>query len=309
MKGRYLTLVIVMALLLIGGCSSPATSIADLQQTSEIIGDASALPETAAAEILPDIGPVQGEFLLLTYNVAGLPKEISDEKPEINNAKISPLLNDFDLVLVQEDFAYHGDLSAEVTLPYQSAPLLITETMSDGLNRFARFPFPPVERLTWEVCSGIFDKANDCLTAKGFSVTEMVLAPDVEIFVYNLHMDAGGDTEDRAARAAQVDQLLADIAARTEGRALLIAGDTNLRMERPEDQASLDKLLQEASLDDACRSLECGDERIDRVLFRSSETLNLTPTTWSIPGNFIDEDGEPLSDHDPVAVRFGWTSD
>jgi len=297
-------------LLLVSGCSLDSNSSHDDLRTADIISDLPAKPldETSGKplDVVPDSTTVEGEFLFLTYNVAGLPKEFSDEDPEINNAKISPFLNDFDLVLVQEDFAYHTDLAAAVTLPYQSEPFVVSETMPDGLNRFSVFPFPPVERFAWDVCSGVLDKSNDCLAAKGFSVAPVEISPGIGILVYNLHMDAGGDAEDMAARSAQVDQLLADIAARGAGQAIIVAGDTNLRMKRPEDVVSLDRLLGNAALADTCRFLECDDEHIDRVLFRSGNSLTLTPTSWTIPQNFVDEDGEDLSDHEPVEVWFAW---
>ncbi len=50
----------------------------------------------------------------------------------------------------------------------------------------------------------------------------------------------------------------------------------------------------------------CGDDRIDRVLYRSSESVTLTPLQWWIPLEFTTADGTDLSDHKPVAVRFRW---
>src|SRR6185503_16774088 len=47
--------------------------------------------------ILP--APTSGEFLALSYNVAGLPEGISGSHPATNTAIIAPLLNDYDLVL------------------------------------------------------------------------------------------------------------------------------------------------------------------------------------------------------------------
>jgi hypothetical protein len=41
------------------------------------------------------------ELSVLTYNVAGLPAEVSGSDPVANHPQISPLLNGYDLVLVQ----------------------------------------------------------------------------------------------------------------------------------------------------------------------------------------------------------------
>lgn len=46
-----------------------------------------------------------GEFAALSYNVAGLPEALSGSDPEANAPLISPLLDDYDLVLLQENWA------------------------------------------------------------------------------------------------------------------------------------------------------------------------------------------------------------
>src|SRR5699024_9684185 len=48
---------------------------------------------------------VEGSFDVLSYNVAGLPEVLSDSNPSVNMALIGPLLDAYDLVLTQEDFA------------------------------------------------------------------------------------------------------------------------------------------------------------------------------------------------------------
>jgi hypothetical protein len=98
---------------------------------------------------------LSGEFLALTYNVAGLPQGLSKSNPEINTPLISPLLNRYDLVLVQEDWetpepnpiapfrVYHELLNADARHSYQSvsAPLPLGSSperpgafVSDGLS-------------------------------------------------------------------------------------------------------------------------------------------------------------------------------
>ena len=259
----------------------------------------------------PDLAPEPGagEFLMLIYNVAGLPQEFSDENPEVNIPQISPMLNAYDLVLVQEDFAYHEELAAEVTLPYQSVPSEAVEDFGDGLNRFSTFSFPPVVRRAWEVCHGVFDHGGDCLTQKGFSRSTTTLAEGVEVVVYNLHMDASGGDADILARRTQVEQLLEEIDHNAPESNIIIGGDTNLKESRPEDMVTLQMLLDQGGLTDSCRHLDCGDDRIDRILFRSSSSVTLTPLSWSLPDQFVDANGADLSDHLPVAVVFGWQAD
>ena len=48
------------------------------------------------------VGAESGRLSLLTYNVAGLPQLVSHSDPEVNVALISPLLNHYDVVLVDD---------------------------------------------------------------------------------------------------------------------------------------------------------------------------------------------------------------
>jgi hypothetical protein len=59
---------------------------------------------------------------LLSYNVAGLPEGISSSHPEHNSPLISPLLNDYDIALLQEDFSYHAQIVSASQHPHVSPP-------------------------------------------------------------------------------------------------------------------------------------------------------------------------------------------
>jgi hypothetical protein len=52
--------------------------------------------------------------------------------------------------------------------------------------------------------------------------------------------------------------------------------------------------------------LGCTHEIHDRVMCRGSDSIALAPLTWAHPAEFVDTEGEDLSDHKPVAVRFHW---
>jgi len=65
--------------------------------------------------------PNTGEISALTYNVAGLPEGANaDQHPTIHMQLISPLLNAYDIVNVQEDFFYHDSLYHYLNFPYKS---------------------------------------------------------------------------------------------------------------------------------------------------------------------------------------------
>lgn len=274
--------------------------------------------------VLP--APSAGEFLALTYNVAGLPEGISGSHPATNTPIIAPLLNNYDLVLVQESWktpdpnpfpalhVYHEILEAGSMHPFKSvsAPLPLgtdperpSALVSDGLNRFARFRFDDVARERW---SGCHDSAADCLSLKGFSFARSTLPGGAVVDIYNLHMEAGGDPEDDDLRDAGVTQLSTFINTHSVGRAVIVGGDFNLHTDTEPDSTYFQRLLSEAGLTDVCAFLGCPQPgRIDKFLFRSSASVTLTPTSWHFETDvFMDDMGEPLSDHDALAVNFEW---
>jgi endonuclease/exonuclease/phosphatase family metal-dependent hydrolase len=253
-------------------------------------------------------GETSGTLRLLSYNIAGLPEGISQSRPKANIPRISPRLNAYDMVLVQEDFSFPHELRSGVehshrSSTHQSRSLL---GFGDGLSRFASYPFEAFSRVRWRRCHGTLANGNDCLAYKGFTVATHHLAEGVALDVYNLHMDAGGSKGDRRARLAQVKQLVRSIALRSRDRAVIVAGDTNMGRH---DEDLVAELMDGAGLTDVCRALDCPEpERIDRVLFRSSDRLALSALQWFIDRSFVDDQGRPLSDHLAVAVEMAWRS-
>jgi len=312
---------VVLGALLVLGCGDDADAVPDggttgaseastsgvTEATSGGATDSGSSESTAADESSTGAPtePQAGMLSVLSYNVAGLPDALSSSNPLVNTPLISPRLNEFDLVLVQEDFSYHAELSADAEHPHQSTPGG-GGTLGDGLNRFSQSAFEGFERNGWVECNGTVDSGSDCLTAKGFSVARHELGPGVEVDVYNFHMDAGGSADDIAARQAQIEQMLGTISTRSSERALIVGGDTNMD---EEDEADLVSLLEGAGLTDACRELKCGEAfRIDRIMFRSIDGIELTPTSWRVDLSFVDDEGEQLSDHEAVVVEFDWAS-
>jgi hypothetical protein len=278
-----------------------------------------------------DTETVTGEFDMLTYNVAGLPEGLSGSNPSVNQVLISPLLNAYDLVLTQEDFAnpdppiegirvYHDDLISAVDFPYLSTPQVPPmgtdpahpdALLGDGLNFMSRMPIGSVTRVTWDDCMGILDHASDCLATKGFAVTTIELASGVTVDVYDLHADAGGAAEDQAARAGNFAQLAAYIDMHSAGRAVIVGGDMNLHTDRPVDGDVWRTFLDATGLSDVCEAVDCGTDAdvIDKIAFRDSADVELTPETHVFERErFTRSDGEPLSDHDPLHVRFSYVA-
>ena len=247
---------------------------------------------------------------VLSYNVAGLPAGISSSEPDVNTPIISPLLNDYDIVLVQEDFIYHRDLARDAEHTFHSEEKELGEKLvNDGLNRFSQYAFGELARFPWPSCygdamGGTVTGAGDCLAEKGFSaaLTDLGLGSDIPIV--NLHMEAGDGPEDREVRAEGVRFMIDYLTQEYPEEAMIVAGDFNLHGDQEPDIINLNLLKDELNIVDACEVLECGDDRIDRVFFRSGPGIEIEALTWEIPDHFIDANGAPLSDHDPIHVRF-----
>lgn len=284
-----------------------------------------------------------GELLLLSYNVAGLPQEVSEENPEENIPKISPLLEPYDVVLTQEDFDwwqpaldeldftnYHERLRAETTHEHRTErhpgpdavgidvdedrPTLLA---GDGLGILSRIPFHDVERVPWDDCFGSADTSDggaaDCLAMKGFAVATFELADGVEVDAYNLHAEAGSAEESMQIRAEDFEQLAEYMAQRSEGNAVIFAGDTNLHLEPDHDRVDTDTpiwndFLEATGLTDVCDVVDCDlPGAIDKAAFRSDGGVEIEPLAQRFAtDDFLDEQGEDLSDHPPLEVRFAW---
>jgi endonuclease/exonuclease/phosphatase family metal-dependent hydrolase len=260
---------------------------------------------------------------VVTYNVAGLPEPLSSSKPSVNSSLISPLLNGYDLALLQEDFGYHAQIVSMARQPYQSAVDMSGQSLGDGLNVLSNYPFSDLTRVKWNMCSGVLDMGSDCLTPKGFAFARITVG-GLNIDLYDLHADAGDAPADQAARADNLRQLAASIRDRSAGRAVIVAGDTNARYWLAGD--NVPELVDGAGLTDVwvelvrggdrpapgstvtCSQVDPDDpacERIDKILYRNGAGVVLVPRDYRVEGaKFVDAAGMQLSDHRPVSVVF-----
>jgi endonuclease/exonuclease/phosphatase family metal-dependent hydrolase len=254
-----------------------------------------------------------GSLTVLNYNVWGLPEIITGSDPDIRLPQISPLLDEFDIALVQEDFAYHAELSEQTSHPYQSdsnhTGLVTPEEMGDGLNRFSRFPFSGFERVPWPSCNGTLECGGDCLATKGFTFARHQVEAGVEIDVYNLHNEAGRCDRDFVVRAASTEAILDEIDALSAERAVIVVGDFNLLLGDEGDEPLLE--MWSAALRDVCTELDCPERdergRRERAYLRNGTNVELTSVTHQLghPA-FFDEAGDALSNHPPQWVEIGW---
>lgn len=188
-------------------------------------------------------GAKTGTFDLLTYNIAGLPSLLFDngipgDKSD-NTETIGSKFEQFgyDIIHVQEDFAYHSDLLKKDNHPFRTSSSG-NVPLGSGLNTLSKYDWKTFDRVTWDKC---FLNEADCLTRKGFTFMRLDMPGGVEIDLYNLHSDAGDDQGDKDARRSDDNQLLNYIKANSIGHAVVIAGDLNDRY--TESGRSIDILI------------------------------------------------------------------
>ncbi|WP_246002245.1 jacalin-like lectin [Allorhizocola rhizosphaerae] len=269
----------------------------------------------------PASAATSGTFSVLTYNIAGLPEGWSSGNPSKNTTPIGHRLPAYDIVHVQEDFNYHADLYAADTHPHRT-PTSGGAGFGDGLNTLSDFPYSDFTRVRWSNCNG-----TDCLTPKGFTWSRIRLAEGVHVDFYNVHANAGTSTADLAARRANISQLSRYIATNSAGNAVIVMGDTNTRYTRVED--NIRDLVSANRLTDAwvrqerggvppaagSPALVCDEENVtnscevvDKILYRGNRFIDLRLMRYhNENAAFVDGEGEPLSDHYPIAAWFSWS--
>ena len=203
------------------------------------------------------------KFSIATLNVDGLPQKIlvvkvnADGPGDEGTARIGKYLTKkgYDMVLMQEDFNYHGVLSVLLEDNYkmdewtgtvgidiegQKVDLLHLQNhrfSCDGLLTAWKndLQVTPAPRTPWTHNFGKFSHAADELVTKGFRRYDVTLRNGERIVVYNMHMDASDskdEAEDKAgpdheARMAQWAQLKEDVLQNLDSRPVIIAGDVN----------------------------------------------------------------------------------
>ncbi len=269
---------------------------------------------------------VTGTFKALSINVAGLPAIISSGSPATDTVQLSPRLNDYDIVSTQEDFAYHSDLVSALTLPHQTV-FSGNVPFGDGMDIFSNFVIYQETRTKWNDAYGFINNGADEMTPKGILYTSLEIQPGVFIDVYDIHTDADCDEGSLAARRSNMNQLAEMIRQRSEGKAVIVIGDTNSRYTREGDNFE-SAVLDTCGLTDAWIELVRGGVRpadgdaltdasdkngpnyevVDKIWYRSGVNLDLQATFYKLlDTEFLDDNGKLLSDHYPITATFEYT--
>lgn len=274
-----------------------------------------------------------GQLNVLSYNVAGLPAGFNaDQSPDKNTKLISPLLNNYDIVNVQENWGpYQEDLKSALKFPYVSTPAGSGFFESDGLNTLSKYPWIApnpaapnhILHVPYRDCSNIIE----CLAGKGFTVARTVLPDGSALDVYNTHTTAGDKSADMRARAANLRQMSDFMKTYSAGRAVLLMMDSNSRYTRGPD--NLRYILDQNGLSDPWVDLILGGnapaagapalvcskilpdpskcEVVDKIFYRGSDDLKLQALKYVLDNPlFYDSAGQPLSDHSPLSTLLGY---
>ena len=203
------------------------------------------------------------QFTVATLNVDGLPQKLlvvnvnADGPGDAGTARIGKYLvkKGYDLVMLQEDFSYHGILSVWLEDDYKMDEWSGTLYVLDGPrkvdflhlqnHRYAcdglltawknDLQVTPAGRTPWIQNFGKFSHALDEMVTKGFRRYEVTLRSGDRIVVYNMHMDATDEKDevegkagpDHDARMAQWAQLKDDVLQHLDSRPIIITGDMN----------------------------------------------------------------------------------
>ena len=264
-----------------------------------------------------------GYFNILSYNVGGLPEIISSSTPSKYTKLISPKLNDYDVVNVQEDFAYNNDLISQLKFPY-STEFSGNVPFGNGLMTFSNFPLYMSTKVKWKDTHGIIIDGADQMIPKGFTYSSLEIKPGFFIDIYNIHTDADCDEESMRCRRSNMAQLAEYINNVSAGKAVIVFGDTNSRYTREGDDF-YNLLLVPCNLKDAwIQNVMNGEippkgesrmvddlgqlgEVVDKIWFRSGKNIEINASTFKILlTEFTDDEGNQLSDHYPVTSRIDY---
>lgn len=303
------------------------------------------------------------QFTIASLNVDGLPQKVlfldinADGPGKEGSLRIGKYLAEksYDMVFMQEDFNFHTELALPMACQYNfdkwSGSVGLLSKKIDFLHlQNLRFDCDGLgaawkgcikarctDREAWNDVFGKFSHANDELATKGFRRYEATLPSGLELVVYNVHMDAGDDYDekngndygDRLARLGEWQQLLDHILPRIDERPIIILGDMNSYYCRDQIEASFIDAINAtgmAEAHDAWIELEKdgqypepiegivyseqqgfnhGGETLDKIIYiNPADGPKLTPVRYTCDKEDYQHEGKALGDHYPIAATF-----
>ena len=251
---------------------------------------------------------------ILVYNTHGLPEIFISDDPKMRFPIIGKKTQDFDISLLQEDYAHHEELSSGLNKESlairggMGGTLLCPFCTGSGLTSIFNLPndwIVEVENNTYDTCSGWLRGANDCFAYKGFQVIKITLPNSKRFFIVNTHMDAGRKDSDRSSRKKQLEHVIKTIKQKTSSEALIVAGDLNLNSKNSEDVKLLENFKEELRLSDAFEETKISKKWaiLDYFLYKQGKELDFKIISTGEDESFVTEEG-PLSDHPALIIEL-----
>ena len=318
------------------------------------------LPELVCRTVLAATG--DKTLSVATLNVDGLPTKIliipsNPDGPGENGTKVvSQYLaqKGYDIIGVQEDFNYDSELRSSLEADYDCGlwqgdislsgvnwlTIWNTKFDTDGLRLFWRrqHQLEREEAVKWKDSYGKFDHCWDDMVTKGFHRCEMTLDNGLRLVIYNMHLDAstedderhGDDGGDKEARRRQWHQLRDSVMTRLDERPVIIMGDMNSLYPRDSIQAIFIDPINATGhhhVSDAWVEHDLGGnypafgendrqvayangEVLDKILFiNPSKGPRLRLESFQIERDYVWDNGTPMGDHFPVSARFSIVDD
>ena len=281
----------------------------------------------------------QQTFTVATLNVNGLPEiaggTANKEKTQLMSQYLAQ--KGYDIIAAQEDFNYHDALVSALSENYMQAQHcgglsilnLISRTDNDGLMLLWKneLPLTGDVRTAWTDINGNGLTDGDGKVTKGYRFYEVAFDEGVVVDIYTLHMDAGSEPADIAARESQIRQLVGGILQADSAHPKIIMGDTNCRYTREQLKSLLIDSLNNSgwyTCADAWVETCKGDypeygtepllvdslgliqgEVVDKIIYINPKYGNqIILKNFQQNDDMVDENGEMLSDHRPMEATF-----
>jgi len=265
----------------------------------------------------------------------------------------------YDVVGVSEDFNFHSELwtaawndgaggynatthRGKISVTASTyAKYIVSESPLfdiDGLCLFYKMANVDADVLSnseswtsWNEHYGYADNGADGLIDKGYRYYLVQLADGTQFDLYIMHMDAEVSTGDIEARASQLTQLADAILASSNGRPIIVMGDTNCRYTRDRvktlfiDAINADSRFTvkdpwveygQDGIYPACNgnsimASEYGyrkGEVVDKVFYinNTESDIRLVAESYVQDLSFVDDSGTALADHWPCVVEFSY---
>jgi hypothetical protein len=256
---------------------------------------------------------------MLVYNTHGLPEIFISDNPKKRFPIIGEKTQDFNISLLQEDYAHHEELSSGFAQKSIAIRGPMGGTLScpfctgSGLTSVFNLPQDwqiEVQNEAYETCSGWLRGANDCFAYKGFQIIKISTPNQKKFFIVNTHMDAGRRDSDRSSRKIQLDHIVSAIEQREIDEALIVAGDLNLNAKDPKDVLLLEEFKEKLKLNDSFEGYKISKKWsiLDYILYRQGSEVEFKLVSVGEDESFVTEEG-PLSDHPALYLELSINDD